>query len=65
MENEFYLRKQYEMLGYKDLGCVNTNQKAYDAVQKSTNKQWFQIRKNLHFVVCHDLFIFATIDSGD
>lgn len=59
------MEREYLQKGYKNLGCVNINRKAYEAFQKSTDKQEFKIGRCEYLVVCHDLRVFATIDSGD
>ena len=65
MNNELELRRHYQSLGYKDLGCVNISKKAYNAIQDSKDKQWHEIGRCLHLIACHDLKVFATCDSSD
>lgn len=65
MNNEYVLKTHYKKFGYKDLGCVNYQEKAMTAMAKSTNKQYHEIGRCLHLVALHDLKAFVTIDSGD
>lgn len=65
MNNRDELEKYYDSQGYQCLGYINTNQKAYEASLKSTNKQWHEVGRCLHLVACHDLKVYFMIDSGD
>lgn len=65
MNNKEQLEKYYRSIGYKYLGWVNTNEKAYNAVQDSKDAQWHEIGRNLHMVACHDLKVFVFVDSSD
>ena len=65
MYDEIILYNKYKAMGYKNLGCVNINPQAYEAMQKSTNKEELKIGRCEYFIVCHDLKAFATVDSGD
>ena len=65
MYDEVMLYNKFTAMGYKNLGCVNINPKAHEAVQKSNNAEWFKTGRCEQFVVCHDLKVFATVDSGD
>lgn len=65
MNDETQLVKHYESLGYKDLGWLNTSDKAFNAASVSTKKQMHQIGRNIHLLACHDLKVFARVDSGD
>ncbi len=65
MYDEILLYNKYTAMGYKNLGCINTNKNAYSMVQKSTNKEELKIGRCEYFIVCHDLKAFATVDSGD
>lgn len=65
MNNEEQLKKHYKSQGYKDFGCVNISQKAYEACQKSKNKQEHKIGRCEYLIACHDLKVFVTVDSSD
>lgn len=65
MNNLHELEQHYKSQGYEYLGYVNTNTKAQESYQKSENKQWHEVGRNLHLVACHDLKVFVMIDSGD
>lgn len=65
MNNREQLQKHYTNLGYKFVGWVNFNQKAAESVQESKDNQWHEVGKCLHLVACHDLKVFAMVDSGD
>lgn len=65
MNNQEILEKHYESLGYKNLGYVNTSEKAFNACQKSATKQWHKVASNLHLVALHDIKAIVLVDSGD
>lgn len=65
MNNRKELEKHYEAQGYKYFGCVNYQQKALNAMSKSTNKQYHEIGRCLHLVALHDLKAYVIVDSGD
>lgn len=64
-QNEFTIKQEYRAKGYTFVGSVNTNPKAYDAYQKSNNKESIEIGRCLHLVILHDLKAMVEIDSGD
>lgn len=63
--NKEWLENYYKNAGYTCLGWVNISTDAQEAYQKSENKQWHEIGRNLHLVACHDLKVYVMIDSGD
>jgi len=65
MNDENQLKKHYESLGYKDLGWVNIDEKARVTTQKSKDNQWHQVGRCLYLIACHDLKVFAMVDTGD
>ena len=65
MNDYFSLSNKFTEQGYKNLGCANVNSAACEAMQKTTNAKWFKIDRCEHLVVCHDLRVFFTVDSGD
>lgn len=65
MNNRDELEKHYKAQDYAYLGCVNYQEKAYNAMQKSTNKQYHEVGRCLHLVALHDLKAYVIVDSGD
>ena len=65
MNNRYELEQHYKSQGYKDFGCVNYQEKAFKALQKSESKQYHQIGRCLHLVALHDLKAFVLVDSSD
>ena len=65
MNNRNELERHYDSLGYRFLGYVNTNERAYNASLQSKEKQWHEIGRCLHLVACHDLKVYFLVDSGD
>lgn len=65
MYDETTLVQEWRKKGYKDLGVANMNLAAARAIQGSKDQQSFRIGRNYDFIVCHDLKVFARLDSGD
>ena len=65
MNNREELEKHYKLHGYKYLGCVNYQEKAFVAMSKSKNKQYHEVGRCLHLVALHDLKAYVIVDSGD
>ena len=59
------LINEFIVQGYEYIGCVNYNQKAFDAYRESNKHQAFKVGRCMEVVVLHDTKEIVEIDFGD
>lgn len=57
--------KEYKDKGYTYVGCVNYNQKAYNAYQESNKHEAIRVGRCIEVVLLHDTKQIVEIDFGD
>ena len=63
--NKEKIINEYAQQGYSYVGCVNYNQKAFNAYRESNKHQAIQIGNCLELVLLHDTKQIVEIDFGD
>lgn len=63
--NKETIINQYILQGYEYLGCVNYNQKAFDAYRASNKHEAIQLGRCMELILLHDTKQIVECDFGD